>query len=361
MGAIMSDNKLKTAVLGAEGKGLQLVEAAVGTGLYEIVAASDRDPERLKGIASEYKCSSYEDYRQLVVRNSVDVLFVGAPIYLFADQVKAAIEKKFNVLKLVPPGLNFEQTAGFVELARKKGVRYSVANTSRYSPGFNRLREYLETRQLSEFHLITATCHQPDLLDDIRDRWLSDPQLAGGGVVLRSCYELIDQIILGFGIPQQVYSVNTNHAPDRQQRLSITEDTAVLTMRFSDTLLCSVVASRTFGPPERQICLHSDDAFITVSENRFVVCDNHGKVIEKTEFDTTEAESRTKMLEDFAAKILSEGKAGSTLPDSDIVNMAVIESAYLSARTGMAENPGRLLEMVRTEPVDWKSAARKIV
>jgi hypothetical protein len=32
--------------------------------------------------------------------------------------------------------------------------------------------------------------------------------------------------------------------------------------------------------------------------------------------------------------------------------MAVIESAYLSARTGMPEEPGRILQMAQVEPLN---------
>ena len=264
----MSEKKLKTAVLGLNDDGLQLLEAAVASGLYEITAVADRDPEILKHTAEKHKCRPFDDYRQLVVRNDVDVLFATAPIHLCADQVKAARKKKINVLKLIPPALNFEQAAEFFAIARKRKVRFALANTSRFSPGFDLLNEYLKSQQLGDFHLITAACHIPNHLDDLRDRWLSDPRLAGGGVVLRSCYELIDRIVLHFGIPQQVYSLNTNHAPDRQQRLSITEDTALLTMNFTDTLMGTLVAGRTFGPPKRQLCLHSPNISITASEDR---------------------------------------------------------------------------------------------
>ena len=42
--------------------------------------------------------------------------------------------------------------------------------------------------------------------------------------------------------------------------------------------------------------------------------------------------------------------------------MAVIEAAYLSARTAMPEEPQRILEIVGSEPANiWTSAAKRII
>ena len=358
----MSEKKLKTAILGLNDRGLELLEAALETDLYEITAVADSSPEILQTIVDKYQCGAFEDYRQLVMQNQLDVLFVAAGHHLRAEHTRSAMKKKFNILKLIPPGLNFEQAAELFALAEKEKVRYTIANTARYSPGFGLLREYLQSLDPNSVHLITALCYTPGESDETHHRWLSDPRLAGGGVLLRDCYTLIDQIILNFGIPQQVYSLKTSDAPDRQQRLSITEDTAILTMKFSDTLMVNLSASRTFGPPQCQLRLHSAKEFVTVSEDSFIVSDNSGKATKRSNFKSVRAGSISRMLEDFALSIESPDKNKfAAHADVDINNMAVIESAYLSAKTSMPEEPGRILEMVGNEPTNWTSAAKKIV
>lgn len=358
----MSKKKLNTAILGLDDIALKLLQAAVDTGLYEINAVTDRDPEMLQNIAGKYNCRPLEDSRQLVTLKDIDVLFATTRTHQGAEHIKIAMKNKYNVLKLIPPALNFAQAAEFFEIANKEKVLFTLANFSRFSPGFNLLSEYLRTQNTKDFHLITALCHIPTQFDSVDNRWLSDPAIAGGGVLLRNCYELIDQITLHFGLPQQVYSLNTNHAPDRQQRLSITEDTAVLTMKFTDTLMANMIATRTFGPPQRQLRLHSPDRFITASENSFTICDNLGETIEHAQFDSIEKESTAAMLEDFAQNIINPGRQElSPPPDVDLNNMAVIESAYLSAKTAMPEEPARLLQMVKSAPTNWASAAKKIV
>jgi len=355
--------KLRAGILGLNEQGLRLIEAAVETGLYEITAAADRDPEALQAVAEKYACGGFEDFRRFVVQNSLDAIFVAAGLHVCEEHVKVALKKRFHVLKMLPPALNCGQAAELLGVAQSEGVQYMVANRTRFCPGFERLKEYLETNDRGRIRLVTAWCYLPGLLDDARDRWLSDPQLAGGGVLLRNCYDLVDQIVLNFGIPQKVYALSTNNAPDRQQRLSLTEDTAVITMKYSDTLTASLIATRTFGPPQRYLRLHHADGYISVSEDSFVACDNRGKELERSNFDRVESESMLKMLTDFAAAITTHDKQKSEARRSiELDNMALIEAAYLSSRTSMPEEPGRILKIVGSEPSNiWTSAAKRII
>jgi hypothetical protein len=47
-----------------------------------------------------------------------------------------------------------------------------------------------------------------------------------------------------------------------------------------------------------------------------------------------------------------EGKKMASSGRENLKNMAVIESAYLSARTGMPEEPGKILQMGQFEARD---------
>jgi len=346
----MGAEKLKTAVLGLSKNGSSLLEAVEATGLYDIIAVADRDTEIAERTALRYKCPAFDDYRQLIMRNRPDVLFVTAPLYISEEFIRIAIKEGIHIIRLVPAGLDFESTADFIRMARKNEVRYFVANFWRPEPGFAKLREYLKAARIEDFHLIQAVCNFPGEIDDIHSRWLSDPKMAGGGVLLRNCYEMIDLIVFNFGVPEQVYSINTNHAQDRQQRLSITEDTAIVTMKFSDTLLGNLLASRTFGPPVEVLRLHSAENVLAVKADSFTILDNAGNIIEDTKFQADKSDCIKKTLTKFGQSLLSPDEYPLTdAEEADMNNMAVIESAYLSAKTAAPEEPQRILSMVKTK------------
>jgi len=339
----MPDTRLKTAVLGLDARGLLLLKACTLLDCIHLQAVADKDTQLAERTAAEYDCPFYDDYRQLITQNRFDCLLVAAGLYSCDEYVRMAMKKKFNVLKMAPAARDFEEAAEFVRLSEDEGVKFAIANRCRFSGGFAALSDFLEQQPIEQAYLISATCIAGV---EATEQWHSDPKLSGGGVLLRNCYEMIDLIVSSFSVPQQVYSLNTNQAADRQQRLYRTEDTMVVTMKFADTFVGSLTASKAFGPKEESFSVYGKDKILTVSAEYLGVSDSCGKVLEQQKFDVDELGATRKMLQSFALSILLPDKY--TLVCSareNLRTMAVIESAYLSARTAMPEEPGRIFEM----------------
>ncbi len=367
----MNESKLKTAVLGLNDKGQLLLEAVAGIDCFQIQAVADRDADLAKRIAQKYECKEYDDYRRLIIENQLDVLLVAAPLHCCAPNIQAAMKKKFNILKLAPLARTFEEAVEFVRLAEENDIKFAVANTNRFGGPPAALRQFLREGRMEQISLITVHKIVPAHastgvnlsprkrgagIDNERSgTWRADPKLAGGGVLLHNCYAIIDQLIWNFGTPQQVYSLNTNTAGDRQQRRYLTEDAAVVTMKFTDTIIGNLVASRCIGIGREQELLkvYGKNKILTVSNTRFNVSDHHGQAEKELKYKDDELCCMRKLLENFALSIVLPDKNRiCSSSRENLKNMAVIESAYLSARTGMPEEPGRILEMAHVEAVN---------
>ena len=338
----MGKSKLKTAVLGLDDRGQLLLEAASKIDYFEIQAVADKDTNLAESAADKYECAPYDDYRQLIIQNQLDCLLVAAGLYSCDRYVKMAMKKKFNVLKLPPLARNFEEAVEFVRLAENENIKFAVANTSRFARSFIALREFLQQGRIEQVFLITAVC---TVGDQHIGAWQSDPKLAGGGVLLRDCYELINQIISIFDAPQQVYALNTNTAGDKQQRLYLTEDTAVLAMKFTDATFANLIASRAFGPEQKYLKVYGKDKILTADSTHFTISDSLDNIAQQSEYDDDRFSLMTKSLENFALNILlpDENKLCSSAREN-LNDMAVIESAYLSGRTGFPEEPAKILQ-----------------
>lgn len=352
----MSEGKLKIAVLGLDGRGQLLLEAASQLDLFQIQAVADKDAKLTEKLALKYNCTAYDDYRQLIIKNQLDCLLVAAAIHDCDEYIKIAMKKKTNILKLAPPARNFQEAAEFVRLAEGGNIKFAIANPMRFARSFFALREFLQQGRIEQIFLIIASCN---VGSEHINKWQTDPKLAGGGVLLHNCYQIIDQIVSNFPTPQQVYSLNTSTAGDRQQRSYLTEDTAVVTMKFNDTLFGNLIASKVFGPQQETLKVYGRDKILTVSNARFVVSDGLGQVSEESEYGDDELIQHTALLKNFALSIL--------LPDKNklyssarknLNDMAVIEAAYLSARTAMPEEPDRILKMAQTKPINIRPALK---
>jgi len=348
----MAKNKLRTAILGLDKGGISLLRAASSVGSFEIQAVADKDVKIVEKAASEYKCVGYDDYRQLIIQNQFDCLLVAAGLYSCDEYIKTAMKKKFNILKLAPPARNVEEAMEFVRIAEEEKIKFVIANPCRFAKSFVVLREFLQKKHLEQIFLITALCSGGG---EGRSVWQSDPKLAGGGVLLHNCYEIIDQIMWNFPIPQQIYSLNTNVAGDKQQRLYLTEDTAIVTMKFSDTFFGNITASRcaTLDVEEKVLKVYGKEKNLTVSDNKFIVSDNSGRVREEREYEDDLIGREKALLENFALSILSPDKNKvMSSGRENLKNMVFIESAYLSARTSMPEEPDRILQMTQREDLN---------
>lgn len=345
----MTERKIKLAAAGLTDEAQELLAIALDSGLYEVVAVGDERAERSDVCRRRFECPAYTDYRQLIVQARADMLLFGVPVHRSAEYIKIGMQEHCHILQMCPPALNFEQLAEFYHAAKKDQVRFFTTQHERFGAAFNYVRDFVADEAEHEpncWHLISAVCHVPIGELEPERRWLYDPSMAGGGVILQSCYGMIDQLVLYFGMPQKVYALMMSQAPDRQQRMSLTEDTAVVTMQFSETLIAQLCASRTLGPARRHLRVHGKHKHLTAAGEEVVIYDNNGILLRQQQYPHDVAPARKRMLENIALGLL-EPETNPIYPQHgvDLNTFAVIEAAYLSARTGMAEEPRRILQL----------------
>jgi predicted dehydrogenase len=329
-------DRLKTAVLGLNDSAELFLQAACQNQHLQIQAIADKDTARVEKAAAKYSCQPYDDYRQLITQNQFDCLLVAAPILSCGEYIEAA---------------------ELISLAESQQIEFAVANTSRFCRSFLTLKQMLGQGQIEQIFLAFAVCNSANQLIEA---WQSDPEVAGGGVLLYNCYQMIDQLICSFGMPQLVYAVNTNIAADRQQRHYRTEDTAVVTLKFSDAFTCSILASRvpavpalateSLSPQQDFFKVFGKEKILTVSSNSFIVSDHLGQIRQNSQYSDAPICCMKKLLDNFAQRIIEpETNKLYCSAKGNLENMAVIDSAYLSARTAVPEEPARILQMTPLE------------
>lgn len=335
---------LKTGLLGLNKTTSQMLDTLSGIENYELIAIADRDSELVEKTAKTYQCSGYDDYRLFITENKFNCLIIAIGIHRCYEYIKLAMDKGFNILKMPPAARNFEETRELVDIADKNNITFAIANTARVRRSFQDLAEFLKNVEAPDKHLLTATCYSAA---NEYPKWQNDPKLAGGGALLYDCYQIIDQILGNFGLPQQIFSLSTSLAGDRQQRLYTTEDLAVTTMKYSDTLFCNLVTGRTLGPNRSEICVYTKDNILTADPDTFIISDNSGKVLEKRSLKQTYEDCLVLLLNNFAESILDpENVKCISSARQDLRNMALIQAAYLSARTAMPEQPESICRIV---------------
>lgn len=269
-----------------------------------------------------------------------------------------ALKEGINVLKLAPMARDFEEASSMTELAQAQGCRFDVADPGCYIPSFSVFHDALQQYSEEKPFLMRLFCDvgllpgedplEYQIHPDTQDAWITDQELAGGGVLLHNCYHLMDHLIRCFGLPQQVYLLCNSLASDRQQLHHLSEDTALVTMRFGENLITDLVAIRHWDDRLREetLTLHYKGRRIEVTLDALSVFDGQGSLLDQASCDFDELSIMQTMLRDYAASISTpqEHKFTST-GTANLRVMAVMQAAYLSSKTGTPEDPERILNM----------------
>ncbi|OHB44123.1 MAG: hypothetical protein A2178_03395 [Planctomycetes bacterium GWC2_49_10] len=341
----MEARAIKIAVVGLNQAGKLFLESATASSRYQVVVVADKDIEAASKAASYCGAQACDDIRLAISNYQLDAVFIAAPLHVCAEHIRSAMSRKINILRVTPPARNYDELAGFAKAAAQENVIFAVASTNRHRKVFKAFSDNLKKMDAESFFLVTAQCGK-SFYHEIAER---DPKLAGGGIVLYSAYQIIDKIVKSFGLPSQVYAIATSLAPDRQQRLYVTEDTAVISLKFSDTLVANITASKSLAADMFTIHAYGKDRTVLLADNELSICDDSQNIIEKASFGDGEQEAMGEVLEDFAGAVMVTDDAEAMIKLSragdNLDVLAVIDAAYLSARTGMPESPGRIMEL----------------
>ncbi len=343
----MPERPLKVAVFGLTEQITSLLECAFALkDFFAVAGVADLNPERAAAAARRYECTAYDDVRRMLVQTSPHIFLAGGPTYQCAEWISLALEKQCTIWKETPAGLTFEQAAEWIRTCHRQGRHFLLVEPHRFHPLLQIFEQMADQEDINYWHLISLVCRVPQPPSDPQERWRYDPSLAGGGVLIQKVYWLLDELLLHFGLPQQVYMQRANQAPDRQQRLSTTEDTAAAVLRFSDSLIGEISASRTLGPPDEFLRICGKECFITLRQDQLTVCSHDGRLLQRRETSCSPTEWAGRFLEMYVQHL--ENPQQYPLfppPETDLRTMAVLEAAYLSAKTGMPESPSRILEV----------------
>jgi len=336
--------RLKTGVLGLNENGLLLLQAASELDCFVIEAVADKDTRRADTLAAQYNCAAYDDYRQFIIQNQFDCLLIAAGLHNCDEYVRAAIRKKTHILKLAPPARNFEEAVELLNLTETNRVNFAAAVPLRFCESFQKLAKLLEQNRLGEVFLITGWVkgHQQF------PAWRNDRRLAGGGILLYECYELIEQMISSYAVPEKVYALATSEAADRQKRCYLTEDVTAVSMKFSETCFGNLVAinRKELGPERVSLTVYGTKKTVEATRKRFVLKNRSGRTEQEAVYENDRKYCFGRALENFALAISNPDKYKHTNSlRKELESIAVIDSAYLSARTGFPEEPLNLLQI----------------
>ena len=327
-------DQLRTGIIGIGGYGKSVLAELAKNDSFKVLAIADRDRELAKSFAQQCAAAPYDDYRSLIVQEKLDVLFLALPSHLCGECIQLAAKAEMHLFKEAPLGRSLPEATQWTELMEKAGRKFYIGAQKRFAPGYLQAHQAIQSGRIGQVYLAGA-----EMFIKFKGQfdWRADPVLAGGGVLLESAYHMVDQLVWNLGLPQRIYCLNTNQAGKRLLPPSRTEDTAVLTINFPNGAIGNLICGWMSGPAAERIVFYGTEGAIEAGENLFRLLDADGNVINEEIYDIDEAWLIAQQIRQFAGAIFDDEIRPVSTAKEHLINIAVVESAYLSAKTQLPE------------------------
>ena len=206
----------------------------------QLVGFADIAEEKARSFSKKYGGESYTDWREMLGKERLDIVYVCLPPFAHEDEVMVASEKGIHVFIEKPIALNMKLARKMVRAVEKSGVRSQVGYVSRFAYGVEEAKRLIQTGEAGEIGLALGWywCHF------LGGKWWRDKSKSGGQIVEQTTH-LFDLLRHLCGEVEAVYGqMNTKFWTDVPD-LSV-EDVSSSTFRFGSGAVGSIVAT-TWG------------------------------------------------------------------------------------------------------------------
>jgi len=180
---------LRAAIIGCGLIGTKRAKALNGV---KLVAVADSDVGRARKLAAVGgPCAAESDWRKVVGREDVDMVFVATSNDCLVPAALSAVEAGKHVLVEKPGARNADELAPLVEAARSAGVVVKVGFNHRFHPALLKAKSVVDSGALGKLMYVRARYGHGGRLGMERE-WRADRSRAGGGEMLDQGVHLID-------------------------------------------------------------------------------------------------------------------------------------------------------------------------
>jgi predicted dehydrogenase len=158
----MSTKKVNVAIIGL-GFGAEFIPIFQRHPQANMYAVCQRDQAKLKQIGTAFKVEKcYSRYEDALADPKVDFVHINTPIPDHAPMSIAALKAGKHVMCTVPMATSIDDCRQIVELVKKTGLKYMMAETVVYAREFLFLRELFLKGELGKVQHVQAS-HQQDM------------------------------------------------------------------------------------------------------------------------------------------------------------------------------------------------------
>ncbi len=194
-----------------------------------IVAVCDTVASAADERAGELGATPYTDHHALLADERVDSVDVTLPHSLHHPVVRDALEAGKHVYVEKPLALEPSQCRELIELARARGLRFTVAENTRFVAAYEAVKRLLDDGALGGIRTVRTLIYGSEAERIRANRWIGRREEAGGGVIIDAGVHSFYLLEWLFGRVRRVRATMSAVLPESQ-----VEDNAVVSGELED-------------------------------------------------------------------------------------------------------------------------------
>ena len=210
----------------------------------EIVACVGANRERTARLAAPYGARVYDDYDQFLGHGPMDMVAIGSPSGLHAEQGIAAAKRGLHVLSEKPLDITTKRADDLIAACERAGVKLGVFFQDRLRPAVIEIKRMIDSGELGTPVMIAGRVRwyrPPEYYSG--SKWRGTWALDGGGALMNQAIHTVDLVQWMFG---PVARVSASVAT-RIHKIEV-EDTAAAVIDFASGAIGTIEATTSLYP-----------------------------------------------------------------------------------------------------------------
>src|SRR6202049_168351 len=236
----------------------------------EIAAIFGTNAVKVGRLCREYGGKSYGNFDEFLAHRPMELVAIGSPSGLHAEQGIAAARRGLHVLMEKPIDITLEQADALIAETRKAGVQLGVFFQDRCKPDILSVKNTVDAGVLGKPILVDARVkwyRPPNYYGN--SRWRGTWALDGGGALINQAVHTLDLMLWIFGEVKAAQAIckTALHAIEA-------EDTLIAMLEFASGALGVLQATTSVFPGyPRRLELSGSEGTVIIEQDRLLAAE----------------------------------------------------------------------------------------
>jgi len=292
---------MKVGILGGGNISDTHARAAAAIPGVSVVACCGANRERTAKLAERHNAAVYDDIDRFLDHRPMDIVAIGSPSALHAEQGIAAAKRGLHVLSEKPLDITTERADALIDACAAAGVKLGVFFQDRLRPAIAQLKRMVDDGELGKPVMIAGRVRwyrPPEYYSS--SKWRGTATLDGGGALMNQAIHTVDLVQWLFGPVARVSAA----VATRVHEIEV-EDTAAAVLEFTSGAIGTIEATTSLFPGyPRRIEVTGSEGTVIIEGDDIVRTD-----LRNANAAATVAAGPAVPLENVASPVVSDASA----------------------------------------------------